>query len=336
MSEGTRGITDRWTELLLDAVAAESAASSHTLSAYARDLADYGRYLGLSGKHFRNAARADIEAYLNSLSEGGLTASTRARRLSSIKRLHGFAFSEGLRPDDPSAAVPSPRISRRLPGTLEIEETERLLRTASGEAATGSERGIRLHCMVEIAYAAGLRASELVSLPVSAVRGDPRTLLVKGKGQRERIVPLSPPARQALTNYLRCLESQNAARHKTRLSGSLYLFPSRGKKGHISRVAFYQMVKRLALRTGIDPQKVSPHSLRHAFATHLLANGADLRSIQLLLGHSDISTTEIYTHVLDERLKNLVVRNHPLAQSAGATGEQSKKSNSGTGGQFSG
>lgn len=304
-----RETSSRWTELLLDAVAAESGASMNTLSAYASDLRDYQRFLEARGQHFASALRADIEAYLLVLSRKHFARATRARRLSAIRSLHRFAYAEGLRPDDPAVGIPGAPRARRLPGTLTVEEADRLLEAAQAEAQSGKQAGIRLHCLLELAYASGLRASELVSLPDEAARGDPRMLLVRGKGGRERMVPLSQPARDVLRKWLAVLDGDSSAG-----AGSRYLFPStRSRSGHLSRVQLFREVKRIARKAGLEADEISPHTLRHAFATHLLANGVDLVSLQRLLGHSDLSTTEIYTHVLDERLRELVCEKHPLA-----------------------
>ncbi len=304
-----REASSRWTELLLDAVAAESGASMNTLSAYASDLRDYRGFLEARGQHFASAHRADIEAYLLVLTRKQFSRATRSRRLSAIRNLHRFAYAEGLRADDPSVGIPGAPPPRRLPGTLTVEEADRLLETAKAEAQSGKQAGIRLHCMLELAYASGLRASELVSLPDEAARGDPRMLLVRGKGGRERMVPLSQPARDVLRKWLAVLDGDSSSGARSR-----YLFPStRSRSGHLSRVQLFREVKRIARKAGLDADAISPHTLRHAFATHLLANGVDLVSLQRLLGHSDLSSTEIYTHVLDERLRELVCEKHPLA-----------------------
>ena len=299
-------------ESFLEAISAERGAARNTLSAYARDLSDFASWLAASGASLATADRARIEAYLEELAGRGLSAATRARRLSTVRQFYRFAFSESWRADDPGAGIAGPAKARPLPRTLTVADVDRLL----DEAARGGGppgRAARLACIVEVLYATGLRVSELVALPRAAVRGDPRMILVAGKGGRERMVPLSGPARAALATWCRHRDAaeQEAARRGGRASA--YLFPSRGRAGHLTRVAVFQMLKELAVRSGIDPALLSPHTLRHAFATHLLANGADLRAIQALLGHADISTTEIYTRVLDERLKALVLEKHPLA-----------------------
>ena len=302
--------SSRWTELLLDAIAAERGVSSNTISAYTADLQDYGRFLASRGLHFGSAQRVDIEAYLLALAKREYSRATRARRLSAIRNLHRFAYAEGLRIDDPAIGVPAAAPARRLPGTLTVEETGRLLDAAEAEAKTGKPASVRLHCLLELAYASGLRATELVSLPDEAVRGDPRVLLVRGKGGRERMVPLSQPAREAVRKWLVVRDGDPSAS-----AASRHLFPSpRSRSGHVSRVQLFREVKRVSRQAGLDASAVSPHTLRHAFATHLLANGVDLVSLQRLLGHSDLSTTEIYTHVLDERLREIVCEKHPLAK----------------------
>lgn len=309
------GAEAHWIDAFLEALAAERGAAGNTLAAYRRDLDDFTGWLARNGSAPGRARRAEIEAYLAALEVAGLAPATRARRLSAIRQFYRFVLSEGWRADDPAARIGGPRPVRRLPGTLSVDEVERLL----GAVRDGPEREApraRLTCLVELLYATGLRVSELVSLPVAAVRGNPRMLLVRGKGGRERMVPLSAPAREALSAWLRLRDAEEAARRKAGGRPSPWLFPSRGRAGHLTRVAFWQSLKALAAQAGLDPTGISPHTLRHAFATHLLANGADLRVIQQLLGHADISTTEIYTHVLDERLKALVLEKHPLARPA--------------------
>lgn len=285
---------------------AERGASENTILAYARDLADYLEHLGPTG--LLAAKQTDVESYLAALADMGLAASTRARRLSSARQLHRFLYEDGLRDDDPSARISGPRKARSLPKTVSEQEVTALLEAARAPSKGGTP-DIRLICLMELLYATGMRVSELVTLPVAAARGNPRMILVKGKGGKERMVPLSPPARDALKAWL-------AIRGQDKIAeASAFLFPSSGKDGHLTRVRFHQIIKDLAVRAGISPAKVSPHTMRHAFATHLLAHGADLRSIQQLLGHSDVSTTEIYTHVQEERLRQLVTEKHPLAKS---------------------
>ncbi|MCL5779084.1 site-specific tyrosine recombinase XerD [Limibaculum sp. FT325] len=312
-----------WLDAFLEAMAAERGAARNTLAAYARDLGDFAAWLGARGQGFAGAGRAEIEAYLAALDDAGMAPATRARRLSAIRQFMRFALSEGWREDDPAARISGPRPARKLPGTLGVEEVERLIETARRAAmpdpgtaagATGPGAALRLYCLIELLYATGLRVSELVGLPAQAARGNPRMLMVRGKGGRERMVPLSEPARAALAEWLAARDAAEASARRAGGRPSPFLFPSGGKDGHLSRVAFWAALKGLAARAGLEPDGISPHTLRHAFATHLLANGADLRVIQTLLGHADVSTTEIYTHVLDERLRQLVLTHHPLAK----------------------
>ncbi|MEW2915102.1 site-specific tyrosine recombinase XerD [Leisingera sp. JC11] len=303
----------QWISTFLDAQAAETGASQNTQLAYGRDLKDLTTWLEHRELSFLTAAQDDIEAYLIDCDAQGLARSTRARRLSAVKQIYRFAFEEGWREDNPAIQIRGPGREKRLPKTLEVIEVDRLLEAAR---QTGRSEGDRLRntCLMELLYATGMRVTELVSLPVSAARGDPRMLLILGKGGKERMVPLSPPAREALAQWLLVRDDAEAEREAKGHPPSRFLFPSRGKSGHLTRHRFYLLIKELAVTGGISPDKVTPHTLRHAFATHLLANGADLRAIQALLGHADIATTEIYTHVLDARLQELVLEHHPLAQ----------------------
>ncbi|MGC9368832.1 MAG: site-specific tyrosine recombinase XerD [Paracoccaceae bacterium] len=297
----------RWIQTFLEAQAAELDAAQNTLLAYARDLKDFAGWL--DGRDLATATRADVEGYLVHCDAQGLAQATRARRLSAIRQLYRFAYEEGWRADNPALQIRGPGKARRLPKTLTHDEVDRLL-----EAATQGRDALRNACLMQLLYATGMRVSELVGLPVAAARGNPRMLLIRGKGGKERMVPLSPPAQAALAAWLkRRDETEEATRAKGK-PASRFLFPSRGKEGHLTRHRFYALIKELAVAGGVDPTKVTPHTLRHAFATHLLEGGADLRAIQTLLGHADISTTEIYTHVLDERLKALVLEHHPLAR----------------------
>lgn len=306
----------QWISTFLDAQAAERGAANNTQMAYARDLSDFDEWLTDKGRTFEVASRENIEAYLVYCDAQGLAKSTRARRLSAIKQLFRFAFEEGWRSDNPAIQIRGPGRDKRLPKTLEVTEVDRLIEAAKSTGRSASDRA-RNSCLIELLYATGMRVSELVSLPVSAARGDPRMLLILGKGGKERMVPLSPPARTALKHWLNDRDQAEAAALEKGASTSLFLFPSRGKSGHLTRHRFYLLIKEFAVTGGVSPAKVTPHTLRHAFATHLLANGADLRSIQTLLGHADVATTEIYTHVLDERLKELVLEHHPLARISG-------------------
>ncbi|MEQ8602712.1 MAG: site-specific tyrosine recombinase XerD [Marivibrio sp.] len=293
-------------ESFLEMLAAERGAAANTRAAYERDLRDYEAFLAARGADARTAQDRDVSAYLSHLAAGGAKPSTAARRLSALRQFHHFLHAEGVRADDPTGAVDAPKRGRPLPKILSEEDVDRLLAAAS--AASGAE-GARLSCLLELLYATGLRVSELVTLPLAAVRRDEPFLMVKGKGGRERLTPLSEPARAALADYR---DARTAFLPNGR--ESRYLFPSRSKQGHLTRQRFGQLLKELALQAGLDPKKVSPHVLRHAFASHLLAHGADLRAVQKMLGHADISTTQIYTHVLDERLKRLVAEKHPLAK----------------------
>ncbi|WP_170513579.1 site-specific tyrosine recombinase XerD [Ruegeria atlantica] len=305
--------SELWISSFLQAQAAELGAANNTLLAYGRDLKDFAAWLQRRKTNFAEAERDQIEAYLIDCDAQGLAQSTRARRLSAIKQIYRFAFEEGWRDTNPAIQIKGPGRQKRLPKTLDVPEVDRLLQAARQTGRTKADR-VRNTCLMEVLYATGMRVTELVSLPVSSARGDPRMLLVLGKGGKERMVPLSPPARDALAVWLKV---RDEAEDQVVVDGgqrSKFLFPSRGKSGHLTRHMFFLLVKELAVQGGVSPEKVTPHTLRHAFATHLLANGADLRSIQTLLGHADVATTEIYTHVLDERLAELVLEHHPLAK----------------------
>lgn len=304
----------QWISTFLEAQAAEFGASNNTQMAYARDLKGFADWVEARGQKFDDVMREDVEDYMVYCDQQGLAKSTRARRLSAIKQLYRFAFEEGWRETNPAIQVKGPGLDKRLPKTLEVAEVDRLIDAARTSGRNKVERGRNI-CLMELLYATGMRVSELVSMPVSATRGDPRMLLIRGKGEKERMVPLSPPAREALSDWLMVRDAQEEEATQKGKPASKFLFPSRGKLGHLTRHRFYALIKEFAVTGGVDPNKVTPHTLRHAFATHLLANGADLRSIQTLLGHADVATTEIYTHVLDERLKELVLENHPLSKS---------------------
>lgn len=302
-----------WISAFLEAQAAEIGSARNTLLGYGRDLVDFESYLAHRGGDFLTAERADIEAYLISCEAQGLAPATRARRLSAIKQLYRFAYDEGLRMENPAIRITGPGKVKSLPKTLSQAEVEALLQAGRLMGRDDLARA-RNACLMELLYATGMRVSELVSLPVSATRGDPQVLLIRGKGGKERIVPLSDHARVALGDWLNLRDAaQEEARLKCKTPPSKFLFPAGGKEGHLSRVVFHKLLKDIAIAAGISPERVTPHVLRHAFATHLLEGGADLRAIQMLLGHADISTTEIYTHVLDQRLKDLVLTHHPLA-----------------------
>ncbi len=305
----------RWISAFLDAHVAEQDAARNTQLAYGRDLLDFSGWLVGRGKTLATADRAEVEGYLIHCEAQGLAKSTRARRLSAIRQLYRFAFEEGWRTDNPALRLKGPGRAASLPQTLTIAEVEALI--AATDGAKGEVERLQQRCLIELAYAAGLRVSELAGLPVAAVRGNPRMILVQGKGGKERLVPLSPPARAALAAWLAHRDVTEEAARGNGVATSRHLFPGRGAAGHITRQQVFSLVKTLALRAGLDPARVTPHTLRHAFATHLLAGGADLRVIQTLLGHADLSTTEIYTHVLDEHLKALVLTRHPLARDDG-------------------
>jgi integrase/recombinase XerD len=303
---------ERMVALFLDMLAAERGAGKNTLAAYGRDLADFiGSLAG--ARSVATATTDHIRAYLGDLAKRGLSPATVARRLSAIRQLYRFLYAEGQRKDDPAAVLEGPKRGRALPKTLTLAEVDRLLRVA-GECDPQAPpavrlRAARLACLVELLYATGLRVSELVALPASAARRDARVIVVRGKGNKERMVPLNDAAKQAMTGYLARLAEAGDGRG----AGSKWLFPSFGEAGHLTRQHFARELKALAAAAGLRAAQLSPHVLRHAFASHLLHNGADLRVVQTLLGHADISTTQIYTHVLEERLKSLVRDLHPLA-----------------------
>ena len=295
----------RLIESFLDMMSAERGASANTLAAYRRDLLDFGAALARGPRDFRSATAADSKSYVASLS--GLAASTQARRLSSLRQFFAFLYSEGLRRDDPTGTIDAPRRERPLPKVLSRADIDLLISTA-GEKKNAA--ALRLTCVLEVLYASGLRVSELATLPVSAARNRDGFLLVRGKGRKERLAPLNAPARKAMAAYLKV----RGEFLPEGASESRYLFPSRSREGHLTRRRLHQMLKELAVKANIDPEKLSPHVLRHAFATHLVEGGADLRSVQTMLGHADIATTQIYTHVASERLREVVHSAHPLAK----------------------
>lgn len=307
---------DHWISAFLEAQAAERDAARNTRLAYGRDLKDFAAWLDRQGQDFASASRQQVEDYLVFCDAQGLSRATRARRLSAIRQLFRFAHDEGWRNDDPALRVSGPSPDKRLPGTLSQDEVSRLLAAAAEQGRSPAERQ-RNTALMELLYATGLRVSELVELPLAAVKGDPRMILVRGKGNKERMVPLSAPARAALAPWIALRQAEDSAARLAGRPASRWLFPGPGKDGHLTRQHFHLLVKDIAVRAGVDPSRVTPHALRHAFATHLLAGGADLRTIQTLLGHADVATTEIYTHVLDEHLKSLVLDHHPLARKAG-------------------
>ena len=304
-------------ELFLDMLAAERGASANTLAAYRNDLDDLAAHLRASRKHVADASTEDLRKFIAGLSERGFKASSLARRLSAVRQLFRFLYAEGKRADDPAAVLEGPKRGRPLPKVLSIAEVDALLAQARVHAEDQKNppaqrlRAARLLCLLETVYATGLRVSELVALPASAARRDQRMLVVRGKGGKERLVPLNQAAKRAMSEYL-------ALRGKAgRDATSKWLFPSFGESGHLTRQHFARDLKALGAACGIGGKNLSPHVLRHAFASHLLHNGADLRVVQTLLGHADISTTQIYTHVLEDRLKTMVRDLHPLADGQG-------------------
>ncbi len=306
--------------LFLDMLAAEQGAGTNTLSAYRSDLEDLARFLRTRKSSFDHADTAILRDYLADLDVRGFKTTSVARKLSSLRHLFRFMLNEGARTDDPAAILSGPKRGRGLPKVLSIADVDRLLtharQVADDPALQPGQRlrALRLHCLLEVLYATGLRVSELVSLPRAAARRDARMIAVRGKGDKERLVPLNDAAKTAMADYLAALgTAAPKGNSKGKASASKWLFPSSGESGHLTRQHFARDLKDLAVATGLPARLVSPHVLRHAFASHLLHNGADLRIVQTLLGHADISTTQIYTHVVEERLKSLVRDLHPLA-----------------------
>jgi integrase/recombinase XerD len=293
-------------EAFLEMMSAERGAARNTIDAYRRDLSDYAGFLAGKGKSPQSVQREEIVAYLSFLDAQGLAASSAARRLSALRQFHKFLCSDQIRSDDPTRIVASPRARRPLPNVLSVAEVDLLLSTAEAEANADvspakKEAALRLYVLLELLYATGMRVSELVSLRRSAVMRDASFLTITGKGNKERIVPVNDSARDAVRVWVASLPP------------GPWLFPASGEDGYLSRQVFARDLKGLAGRAGISAARVAPHVLRHAFASHLLQGGADLRVVQTLLGHADISTTQIYTHVLDEKLRTLVETHHPLA-----------------------
>ena len=305
--------------LFLDMLAAEQGAGPNTLDAYRRDLTDFQEFLARSGRSFAGAETQGLRDYLADLDARGFKSSSVARRLSSMRHLFRFLLSERIRSDNPAAILSGPKRGRGLPKVLSISDVDRMLTrakklTRAPEASAPQRlRAMRLYCLLEVLYATGLRVSELVALPLSASRRDARMIVVRGKGDKERLVPLNEASRQAMADYLAATDAMKTEKKKN-AANSKWLFPSFGESGHLTRQHFARDLKELAGLAGLAPRLVSPHVLRHAFASHLLHNGADLRIVQTLLGHTDISTTQIYTHVVEERLKSLVRDLHPLAE----------------------
>jgi integrase/recombinase XerD len=305
--------------LFLDMLAAEQGAGDNTLDAYRRDLADFSEFIAPSGRGFADVETQALRDYLADLDGRGFKSSSVARRLSAMRHLFRFLLNERIRSDDPAAILSGPKRGRALPKILSIPDVDRLLARAKAltEAPDASAlqrlRAQRLYCLLEVLYATGLRVSELVALPRSASRRDARMIVVRGKGNKERLVPLNEASRQAMADYLAAIEVLEPEKKKN-AANSKWLFPSFGESGHLTRQHFARDLKELAVSAGLAARVISPHVLRHAFASHLLHNGADLRIVQTLLGHTDISTTQIYTHVVEERLKSLVRDLHPLAE----------------------
>lgn len=298
----------------LEAIAAERGAARNTIEAYGRDLIDFGVWTVAQGDTLISVSREGIEDYLASLEADGASRATRARRLSAIRQFYRVALDEGWRDDHPAIRITGPGRAARLPRVLSQAEVSALLDAAARTGRTPAERA-RNTCLMELLYATGLRVSELVGLPVAAVRGDPRAILVRGKGGRDRMVPLTGAARAAVAAWLTHRDAAEGPLAKVVAgSGARWLFPAPGRAGHMPRQSFGRLLSDLAVTAGIDPARVSPHVIRHAFATHLLEGGADLRAIQMMLGHSDLGTTEIYTHVAADRARDLVMRHHPLAE----------------------
>jgi integrase/recombinase XerD len=308
----------RLIHLFLDMLAAEQGAGQNTLDAYRRDLTDLSDFLARAGQNLAGVQTERLRDYLADLDRRGFKTSSAARRLSAMRHLFRFLVNERFRGDDPAEILSGPKRGRSLPKVLSIAEVDRMLMRAKELASTADAvgpqrlRAMRLYCLLEVLYATGLRVSELVALPRSAARHDARMIVVRGKGNKERLVPLNDASRQAMADYLAAIEAPGAKKKSTAVSN--WLFPSFGESGHLTRQHFARDLKELASAAGIAPRRVSPHVLRHAFASHLLHNGADLRIVQTLLGHTDISTTQIYTHVVEERLKSLVRDLHPLAE----------------------
>ena len=296
---------DRHIGSFLEMMAAERGAAANTRAAYRRDLEDFAAHAGRRGRASALAMPEDLRSYLAGLDAAGMSARTQARRLSALRQFHRFLVDEGIRADDPTASLDSPKLGRPLPKVMAEDEVRRLIDAA---AARGGIEGLRLVALLELIYGTGLRVSELVGLPLSALRRDAPVLLVRGKGDKERLVPLTTSAIKAVAAYRVERDRLPAAKD------SPWLFPSRGASGHLTRHRFAQSLKELAAEVGIDPQRLSPHVLRHAFATHLIDHGADLRSVQEMLGHADIATTQIYTHVAQDRLGKLVAERHPLSR----------------------
>ncbi|HXA70416.1 MAG TPA: site-specific tyrosine recombinase XerD [Stellaceae bacterium] len=301
-----RPAPSRHVEAFLEMLVAERGAAKLTVEAYGRDLVDAAARLAQHGASLERARVEDLRGYIAALGRAELGPRTLARRLSALRQFYRFLVVDGVRRDDPTAGLDGPRLGRPLPKILAQADVDRLIAAAEQDRST---EGVRLRCLLELLYATGLRVSELVGLPFAAARPDARTLMVRGKGGKERLVPLGAPARAALADY-RAKRSRFLGEGET----SPWLFPSRSAPGHLTRRRVGQLLKELAIKAGLEPARLSPHVLRHAFASHLVDHGADLRSVQEMLGHADIATTQIYTHVETDRLKRLVEAHHPLAR----------------------
>ena len=293
-------------DIFIEMMAVERGASKNTISAYLRDLREFEVFMSRRNRDIESVNSKNIQDYLVQLKIKGRSPATHARKLSVLRGFYQFLYADRQRDDDPSLRIDNPRIGRSLPKYLSENEVVLLLDSARGQSGSS---GVRMVALLEIIYATGVRVSELVGLPLAAISSDRKMLLVRGKGNKERMVPLTNPAILATSEYLKL-------RHffLTKEVPSLYLFPSRAKDGHLTRAGFGLLLKDIATLAGIDPKRVSPHVLRHSFASHMLANGADLRTLQQLLGHEDISTTQIYTHILEDRLRDLVLQSHPLSE----------------------
>jgi integrase/recombinase XerD len=304
-------------EQFLEMLSAERGASSNTIDAYARDLTIFASYLHKQGGSAETATTEDVTGFIASMVDEGLAASSRARRLSALKQFFRFLITEGIRPDDPASMVGGPKREAALPKTLTVEEVDRLLSVAKKKVETSNNtqraKALRLHCLLEILYATGMRVSELVALPRSALVGDERTLTIRGKGGRQRMVPLNPTAQDVLAVYLRERDAAMAQRGGAGRGNEPWLFPSWGQQGHLTRQRLAQELKLLAKQAGIESSRVSPHVLRHAFASHMLERGTDLRAVQKMLGHADIATTQVYTHLREGHLRRVVDEHHPLS-----------------------
>ena len=296
-------------EKFLEAKYAEEGLSENSILAYSRDLEKVSIEIG---KSLLGATQSELEKYIIFLQKIGHSRSTRARHLSSIKQFFKFCVEEGYLSTDPTSQLSTPKSTKLIPKTLTLEEVDALLKVANTQGNTEFERA-RNRCLMELLYASGMRISELMSLPVATVRGKPKMILIKGKGGKERLVPLSPPAIDALVQWLKFRDEKEELSFKAGLKRSNFLFPSNSKNGYLTRNWFFNKIKSWATEAGVKSENVSPHTIRHAFATHLLSNGADLRVIQTLLGHSDITTTEIYTHIVNDKLKSTLEEHHPLS-----------------------